>query len=138
MVSGARLALRGEASQAIALMGVELERTSASSICAEPRGRALGAGAGRGHDWCGTGIRLGRAPGDRFTIDTGSVTEPVRVVTALLDMGVKDLNRRTVVIPLRSAQNLLRRTRRGHGAGSEGGGCLANGRNAGPATAQAL
>lgn len=49
---------------------------------------------------------LGVRPGDRFTIDTGSVQEPVRV-SALLDMGVKDLNRRTVIIPLRSAQSLL-------------------------------
>jgi lipoprotein-releasing system permease protein len=49
---------------------------------------------------------LGLRAGDRFTIDTGSAAESVRV-SALLDLGVKDLNRRTVLVPLRSAQSLL-------------------------------
>jgi lipoprotein-releasing system permease protein len=34
------------------------------------------------------------------------VSESVRV-TALVDLGVRDLNRRTVIVPLRAAQNLL-------------------------------
>lgn len=107
MVSGAGLALRGEASQAIALMGVELERYQRIVNLREKIvvGRW---GLAPGEAMIGVELAsdLGVRPGDRFTIDTGSVTEPVRV-TALLDMGVKDLNRRTVVIPLRSAQNLL-------------------------------
>ena len=107
MVSGSGLALRGEASQSIALMGVELERYQRivnlrEKIVAGSWGLAPGDAL--------IGIELaadlGVRPGDRFTIDTGSVTEAVRV-SALLDMGVKDLNRRTVLIPLRSAQSLL-------------------------------
>jgi lipoprotein-releasing system permease protein len=44
--------------------------------------------------------------GDRFTVQTGSVTDSVRV-SALVDLGVRDLNRRTVIVPLRAAQSLL-------------------------------
>jgi lipoprotein-releasing system permease protein len=44
--------------------------------------------------------------GDRFTIQTGGVTDSARV-TALVDLGVRELNRRTVVVPLRAAQSLV-------------------------------
>ena len=44
--------------------------------------------------------------GDRFSVNTGRVTESMRV-TGLIDLGIKDLNRRTVIVPLRSAQSLL-------------------------------
>jgi lipoprotein-releasing system permease protein len=49
---------------------------------------------------------LGVRVGDRLTVQTGTVNDSVRV-TALVDLGVKDLNRRTVIVPLRAAQNLL-------------------------------
>jgi lipoprotein-releasing system permease protein len=39
-------------------------------------------------------------------VQTGSVSDSVRV-TALVDLGIRDLNRRTVIVPLRLAQNLL-------------------------------
>lgn len=107
MVSGAGLALRGEATQAIALMGVDLEsyrriidldRKIASGQMQLAPGEAM-VGVELAAD-------LGLRAGDRFTIDTGSATESVRV-SALLDLGVKDLNRRSVLVPLRSAQSLL-------------------------------
>jgi lipoprotein-releasing system permease protein len=44
--------------------------------------------------------------GDRLTVQTGAVSDAVRV-TALVDLGVKELNRRTVIVPLRAAQSLL-------------------------------
>jgi lipoprotein-releasing system permease protein len=44
--------------------------------------------------------------GDRLTVATGSVSDTVRV-TALVDLGVRELNRRTVIVPLRTAQSLL-------------------------------
>ena len=107
MVSGAGLALRGEAAQSIALMGVELERYQrivnlfekivAGSRDLQPGDAMIGKELA---------ADLGVRPGDRFSISTGTVSEPVRV-SALLDLGVKDLNRRTVIIPLRSAQSLL-------------------------------
>jgi lipoprotein-releasing system permease protein len=49
---------------------------------------------------------LGLRVGDRFSLVTGTVTESLRV-TALVDLGVRDLNRRTVIVPLRAAQSLL-------------------------------
>lgn len=107
MVLGSGLALRGEASQSIALMGVELERYQRIVNLREKI--VAGAwGLQPGDAMIGKELAedLGVRAGDRFTIDTGHVTESVRV-TALIDMGVKDLNRRTVIIPLRSAQSLL-------------------------------
>ena len=107
IVSGSGLALRGEATQAIALLGVDLDRYDrivglrAKVIAGEARlgpGEAV-VGSELAHD-------LGVRPGDRFSVQTGSVTDSMRV-TALVDLGVKDLNRRTVLVPLRAAQNML-------------------------------
>ena len=111
MVSGSGLALRGEASQAIALMGVDLDRYDrvvglrSKVVSGSPRllpGEAI-VGRELAQD---LGVRVG----DRLTVQTsgagGSVSDAVRV-TALVDLGVKDLNRRTVIVPLRAAQSLL-------------------------------
>ncbi|HQS20190.1 MULTISPECIES: ABC transporter permease [unclassified Acidovorax] len=111
MVSGSGLALRGEASQAIALMGVDLDRYDrvvglrSKVVSGSPRllpGEAI-VGRELAQD---LGVRVG----DRLTVQTGSVSgtvsDSVRV-TALVELGVKDLNRRTVIVPLRAAQSLL-------------------------------
>jgi lipoprotein-releasing system permease protein len=111
LVSGSGLALRGEAAQAIALTGVELDRYDriinlrdkvvSGAARLEPGDAILGRDLA--HD---LGVRVG----DRVTLQagtsTGVVSDSVRV-TALVDLGVKDLNRRTVLVPLRAAQNLL-------------------------------
>lgn len=107
MVSGSGLALRGEASQAIALMGVDLDRYDR---IAGLRGKTV-SGVARlepGDAIIGTELAkdLGVRVGDRLSLNTGRVTDSVRV-TALVDLGVKDLNRRTVIVPLRAAQSLL-------------------------------
>jgi lipoprotein-releasing system permease protein len=106
MVSGAGLALRGEAALAIALMGVELERYDR---IVNLRSKVV---AGRASLQPGEAIigrelaaDLGLRVGDRLTLRTGLVSDSARV-TALVDLGVKDLNRRTVIVPLRAAQNL--------------------------------
>lgn len=106
MVSGSGLALRGEAALAIALMGVELERYDR---IVNLRSKVV---AGRASLQPGEAIigrelaaDLGLRVGDRLTLRTGLVSDAARV-TALVDLGVKDLNRRTVIVPLRAAQNL--------------------------------
>ena len=107
MVSGAGLALRGEAVLSIALMGVDLERYNrmiglrskvvSGTARLEP-GEAI-VGRELAQD---LGVRVG----DRLTVRTTTSNESLRV-TALVDLGVRDLNRRTVIVPLRAAQNLL-------------------------------
>ncbi len=112
MVSGAGLALRGEASNAIALLGVELERydriVGLRSKVVQGTAR-LGPGDGiLGRDLASD---LGVRVGDRVSILVGggnsatTVVDSVRV-TALVDLGVRELNRRTVIVPLRTAQSL--------------------------------
>lgn len=107
MVSGSALALRGEASQAIALMGVDLDRYDR---IVSLRSKVISGQArlGPGEAIVGRELAddLGVRIGDRLTVQTGTVAEPVRV-TALVDLGVRDLNRRTVIVPLRLAQSLL-------------------------------
>ena len=111
MVSGSGLALRGEAAQAIALMGVELDRYDR---IVGLRGKVV-SGSARldpgeailGRDLANDlGVRVGDRVTLQTTLGTRSVSDAVRV-TALVDLGVRDLNRRTVIVPLRAAQNLL-------------------------------
>ena len=107
MVSGAGLALRGEAVLSIALLGVDLDRYDR---VVGLRGKVV-SGAARlepGESILGRELAqdLGVRVGDRLTVQTGLRSETLRV-TALVDLGVKDLNRRTVIVPLRAAQNLL-------------------------------
>ena len=111
MVSGSGLALRGEATQAIALMGVELERYDR---IVGLRNKVVSGTArlGPGEAILGRELAedLGVRAGDRVTLQTSvggqAVSDAVRV-TALVDLGVRDLNRRTVIVPLRAAQSLL-------------------------------
>lgn len=106
-VSGAGLARRGEASRAIAILGVELDRHDRIVRLREK----VVAGAprlGPGEAMVGRELAddLGVRVGDRVLLVTGDLTESVRV-TALLDLGVRDLNRRSVYVPLRTGQSLV-------------------------------
>jgi len=107
MVSGSALALRGEASQAIALMGVDLDRYD-RIVSLRSKVIAGQARLGPGEAVIGRELAedLGVRVGDRLTVQTGTVAESVRA-TALVDLGVRDLNRRTVIVPLRLAQSVL-------------------------------
>ncbi len=111
MVSGAGLALRGEASRAIALMGVELDRYD--RIVGLRRKVVAGqARLGPGEAMLGRELAadLGVRVGDRVTVvvagPQGNVSDTARI-TALVDLGVRELNRRTVYLPLRAAQSLV-------------------------------
>ena len=107
MTSGAALAQRGEATRAIALSGVELSRYDrivnlrsklvAGQLTLSP-GEAI-IGQTLAED---LGVRVG----DRITVVISERRETVRL-TGLVDLGIKDLNRRMVLVPLRSAQTLL-------------------------------
>ena len=107
MAAGGGLALRGEATQAIALQGVELDRYDGiiglRGKVVSGTARLLPGEAIVGRDLASD---LGVRVGDRLNLQTGTVTDAARV-TALVDLGVKELNRRTVIVSLRSAQNLL-------------------------------
>jgi len=111
MVGGAGLALRGDASKSIALVGVDLDRydriVGLRKKVVDGVAR-LGPGEGiLGRDLA---LDLGVRVGDRVNIVVGSskgnVADSVRV-TALVDLGVRELNRRTVIVPLRTAQSLV-------------------------------
>lgn len=110
-VLGAGLAIRGEATKSISLVGVELDRYDqivhirSKIVAGEAR---LGPGEGMiGRELASD---LGVRVGDRLNLSTGtssaSVTDSLRV-TALVDLGVRELNRRTVIVPLRTAQSLV-------------------------------
>lgn len=107
MVSAAGLATRGEASRAIALMGVDLDRYDRIvNLRAKVVDGAARLGPGEAIIGRELAEDLGVRVGDRIGIDTRGVDDSVRI-TALVDLGVRDLNRRTVIVPLRTAQSLV-------------------------------
>ena len=106
-VAGAGLAVRGEATKSVALLGVELDRYDR---IVRLRSKVVG-GVARlapGEAIIGRELadELGVRVGDRIGIVTGSVAESLRV-TALVDLGARELNRRSVFVPMRTAQSLV-------------------------------
>ena len=107
MVAGSALAQRGEASRAVALAGIELERydriVRLRSKVVAGQARLAPGDAILGRELA---TDLGLRVGDRLNLSLGNLSEPV-LVTALVDLGIRDLNRRTVFVSLRAAQSLL-------------------------------
>ena len=107
MVAGSGLAQRGEATRAVTVAGVDIERYArvvglrdklvAGSLRLAP-GEAI-AGVTLASD---LGVRVG----DRITLSTGNRSEVLRL-TGLVDLGVRELNRRTLLVPLRTGQTLF-------------------------------
>ncbi len=110
MVSTAGLAVRGEATKSIALVGVDLERYERIvGLRAKVVDGVARLGPGEGIIGRELADDLGVRVGDRIGLVTGSgagaVNDSLRI-TALVDLGVRELNRRTVIVPLRAAQSL--------------------------------
>jgi lipoprotein-releasing system permease protein len=107
IVTAGGLALRGEVSKSIAISGVDLNRYDrivrlrSKIVAGEAR-------LGPGEAMIGRDLAqdLGVRVGDRLNIVVGTIADSLRV-TALLDYGVRDLNRRVVIVPLRTAQSLV-------------------------------
>ena len=107
LVAGSGLAQRGEATRAVTVAGVDIERYArvvglrdklvAGSLRLAP-GEAI-AGVTLASD---LGVRVG----DRITLSTGNRSEVLRL-TGLVDLGVRELNRRTLLVPLRTGQTLF-------------------------------
>lgn len=108
MAAGAALALRGEGSRAISLIGVDFDRYDRIAslrekvIAGSPR-----LGAGEAIIGKELAEDLGIWVGERFSIALGRDTNELVRVVAVYDAGVRDVNRRNVYISLRSAQSLL-------------------------------
>ncbi len=108
MVSGAALAQRGEATRSVTVAGVEIERY-ARVVDLAPKTVAGTLRLAPGEAIVGRTLAddLGVRVGDRIVLlSTGAVGETLRL-SALVDLGVTELNRRTVLVPLRSAQSLF-------------------------------
>ncbi|WP_306563934.1 ABC transporter permease [Aquabacterium sp.] len=107
MTSGAALAQRGEATRAIALSGVELNRYDRIvNLKAKLVAGTLTLAPGEAIIGQTLAEDLGVRVGDRITVVINERRDTVRL-TGLVDLGIKDLNRRMVLVPLRSAQTLL-------------------------------
>ncbi len=111
MATGPGFAVRGDASKAVAIIGVDPVRYNrivaigdklvGGEFRVQPGeavlGRELAADLGIG---VGDRVRL-------ITTENEAVTGDTLTVTGIVDLGVRDLNRRTVYVGLRTAQSLL-------------------------------
>ncbi|HET6789098.1 MAG TPA: FtsX-like permease family protein, partial [Aquabacterium sp.] len=107
MVAGAALAQRGEATRAVAITGVELARYDRIvGLRAKMVAGVMRLSPGEAIVGQTLAADLGLRVGDRLTVSTGERSETLRI-SGLVDLGIKDLNRRAVIVPLRSAQSLM-------------------------------
>lgn len=110
LVSGAAIALRGEGRNSVAVSGIDLarydrivdlgEKLVAGSLRLDPGDALVGMELARD---------LGASIGDRITLTTGAigdVGDQFRI-SGTLDLGNRELNRRAVYVPLRTAQSLF-------------------------------
>lgn len=108
LVSGSSFAIRGNATKSVALMGIDPERYTRivpmASFIKEGEFRVSANDAAIGTDLA---RELGATLGDKIRLQTADNRSDTITVAGIFDVGIRDLNRRWVFIPLRSAQNLL-------------------------------
>ena len=110
LVTGAAIAIRGEGRNSVAISGIDLPRYDrivdlndklvAGTLRLEPGDVLVGTELARD---------LGASVGDRVTLSTGSAGnegDQYRI-SGTLDLGNRELNRRAVYLPLRTAQSLF-------------------------------
>ena len=110
MVSGAAIAIRGEGRNSVAVTGIALpqydrivdlaDKLVAGNLRLEPGDILVGTELARD---------LGATIGDRITLATGTAAnegDQFRI-SGTLDLGNRELNRRAVYLPLRTAQSLF-------------------------------
>jgi len=108
VASGSALAIKGDATRSIALLGTDLERymrvvrlddkLAQGVLRLEPGDALVGIELARD---------LGAALGDRFRVQSADGTSQVFLIRGILDLGTRELNRRYVYVDLRAAQSIL-------------------------------
>jgi lipoprotein-releasing system permease protein len=107
MVTGAALAQRGEATRSVTVAGVEIERYArVVGLASKTVAGTLQLAPGDAIVGRTLADDLGVRVGDRISLSTGERVDTLRI-TALVDLGVTELNRRTVIVALRAAQSLF-------------------------------
>jgi lipoprotein-releasing system permease protein len=108
IVTGSALAVRGEAARSIALFGIELEGFD-RIVSLRERMVAGQARVDPGEVLIGTQLAadLGVGVGERIVLRIGPAASDTVKVSGLFDLGVRDLNRRTVYASRTAAQNLF-------------------------------
>jgi len=107
-VSGSGFALRGSAIKPIVIFGIDPERYA--RIVRVPDKMMAGAyRVAPGDALIGVDLAadLGAGVGDRIRLQTAEGGDDVLRVTGIFDLGVKDINRRWVLMPIKTARSLL-------------------------------
>ena len=113
VASGAALAIKGEATRAVTLSGTDISRYQQVVRFDDKLVQgALRMEAGDALIGIELARDLGAVLGDRFRVQSGDGRGEVFQIRGLLDMGNRELNRRTVFMSLRPAQSLLNITGR--------------------------
>jgi lipoprotein-releasing system permease protein len=107
-MSGSALAVRGDASRAVTLSGVEPE--TYFKIVRIPHYIVLGQARLTSEDIIiGTELAkdIGATVGDKLNVSTANNSSRVLTITGLVDLGNKGVNQRAAYVALRTAQSLL-------------------------------